>query len=317
MRAAVLDGYGNANEVVKVKDVDMPRPMGDEVLVEIKASTVGSLDMEVAAGNFSFLTNKYLKKRPVVTGFEFAGIAKSKGIHIDEGEEVYGFVNILKAGVCHAEYAAIREGQLAKKPEGISFEEAASTTGRLMTAIDAFEEKVVLHAEDKVLINGAGGGVGVYAVQLAKKMGCEVTGTCSDPEDEKLKELGADKLVHYGKIGELLELGKKFDVIYDAAGKLKYGDVSGMMNPGGTYVTTNAAVQWKGEVMSLIEGNHVCRQMLVEGEPSMLRRGRKWVEEGGVQPVVDRVYGLNEIDKAFSRMEEHGKRGCVVVKNAS
>ncbi|QQE12123.1 NAD(P)-dependent alcohol dehydrogenase [Planctomycetota bacterium] len=312
MKAAVFTGYGDPLARVMVRsDVDEPRVKGDEILVEVRASSVMLLDGEVIKGDYKLLSEKWLKKRNVVTGFEVAGIARSDGKQIKHGDEIYGYVNILKGGVGHACYAVVPESAMYVKPKNVNFEEAAGLPVGMMTAMDAFENKVLLHEGDEVLIHGAAGGVGVYAVQLAKKYGVRVTASCGKENEELMKQLGADEVCSHEL--DVEGMAGRFMMLYDVAGNLDYLTIRDMLEPGGKYVTTAIDRDYKAMVHSTIDGKHIEKQMVLEGEKGILKRITEMVENGEVRPVIDEVYALDRIVHAYKRVHEHGKHGRVIV----
>ncbi|MNJ85848.1 alcohol dehydrogenase [compost metagenome] len=304
MKAIVYHTYG-APEVLQVQEIEKPVPKGNEVLVKVHASTVTAGTIWIRKGEFpgsrlfTFLLRlMYGFKQPQkpVIGFEFSGIVEAAGANVGKfkkGDSVYGTTTDLKQGA-YAEYVCIpeswKQGVIAHKPETLSFEEAAALPIGAMTAYHILQKKSIQKGA-KVLVYGASGSVGSYAVQLAKFQGADVTAVCSAANLELAKSLGADEAIDY-QTNDLSQLTKRFDVVFDAVGKLPSAKGRSLLKPGGKWCSIKSMTSEK---------------------TSYLDEFHKMISDGKLKPVIDRTYPLEEIVDAHRYVESGRKKGNVVI----
>lgn len=304
MKAIVYRTYG-APEVLQVQEIEKPVPKGNEVLVKVHASTVTAGTIWIRKGEFpgsrlfTFLLRlMYGFKQPQkpVIGFEFSGIIETVGANVSKfkkGNSVYGTTTDLKQGA-YAEYVCVpeswKQGVIAHKPETLSFEEAAALPIGAMTAYHILQKRSIQKGA-KVLVYGASGSVGSYAVQLAKFQGAEVTAVCSAVNLELVKSLGAEEALDY-QTNDLSQLTKRFDVVFDAVGKLPSAKGKSLLKPGGKWCSVKSMTSEK---------------------TSYLDEFHKMISAGKLKPVIDRTYPLEEIVDAHRYVESGRKKGNVVI----
>ncbi|MEN8155299.1 MAG: NAD(P)-dependent alcohol dehydrogenase, partial [Acidobacteriota bacterium] len=235
MKAVAYNKYG-APDVLEITEKNKPELPADKILVKVKASSVNPVDYKIRRGDMKALTGKIF---PKLAGSDFAGVVEDKGSAVEDfrkGDKVYGFMNPMKGGA-YAEFIIVDPEKTALMPDNLSFEEAASMPVAALTALQALSYLGNVKEGTSVLINGATGGVGSFAVQIAKALGAEVTGLCSGKNMEFCKKLGADNVFDYSKDG-LAGSGKKFDVFFDAAAKTNFSKSKMYLKKRGIYITT-------------------------------------------------------------------------------
>ncbi|MEZ4852465.1 MAG: NAD(P)-dependent alcohol dehydrogenase [Bacteroidia bacterium] len=312
MHAILYHKYGLPDVLNYSQNAKKPKPDRGEVLVKIEAAALNPVDCEMRKGMLSILRSS---KFPKIPGSDFAGRIVEAGAGVTrfkEGDEVYG-MSKTRIGGAYAEYIKISPQEIGLKPKNITMEEAASIPLAALTSLQAMRDLAHLQSGQSVIINGASGGVGVYAIQLAKAMGAETTAVCSFRNTELVKGLGADHIIDYTQT-DMLKLDQKFDMFYDVYGNKSLAKTRHLLNHGGTYVST---IPWPANfqaqflsMFSSVKGKVV----LVKSRTSDLDELRQLIESGQLKPVVDKVYPLAEGRAAQEYLETRRARGKVVLR---
>lgn len=295
MKAVVYEKYGPP-DVLQLKDIAKPVPKDNEVLVKVHATTVtaGDWRMRKADPFLARLFNGLFKPRRVkILGFELAGVVEETGKAITlykKGDPVFAFCGF-KFGA-YAEYKCLPENDLiALKPSNMTFEEAATVPIGGLTAL-RFLKKAGIKAGDHVLIYGASGSVGTFAVQLAVHWGALVTAVCSTANLELVRSLGASTVVDYTR-EDFSKIPARFDVVFDAVGKASGRACKSLLKPAGKYVSVRGSAKASADDLSTL---------------------KDLIEAGKLRTVIDRVYTLEQIREAHAYVEQFRKRGNVVVR---
>ncbi len=319
MRAAVCEQYG-APDVLQIREVESPHPKADEVLIRVHAATVTPSDTLMRSGS-TVMTRVILgfrKPRPRyrIPGTEFAGVVEATGEQVRRfkpGDAVYGFRGF-GTGTC-AEYKCMSaRGSVALKPANMSFEQAAALVDGATTALFFLRDKARIESGQQVLINGASGSIGTYAVQIAKYLGADVTGVCSTRNIELVASLGADRVIDY-TAEDFVTRGETYDVIFDTVGKRSFAACKPALKPDGCYMVTTGNIVanfiqsgWS----SVVGGKRMIYAMSVDKREA-LEVIKDFAESDIIRPVIDMTYPLDEIVEAHRYVDTGRKRGNVVI----
>jgi len=320
MKAIVFTEYGSP-DLLRLKEVTRPTPKDDEVLIRVHASSVNSWDWEFLSG--TALVNRLLfglfKPRPAkqILGADIAGAVERVGKKVTRfqpGDEVFGDLWVNWGGF--AEYACARESSLEPKPANLTFVEAAAVPQAGVLALQGLRKTGQIQPGQKVLINGAGGGVGTFAVQLAKLDGTEVTGVDITHKLEVVRSVGADHVIDYTK-EDFTRNGQRYDLILDCQGFRSMFHYKRALSPRGTYVMVGGSVPRLLQALLLgrwgaMTGGQKFR-LVAEGPNKGLADLKELVEAGKLIPVVDTVYKLREVPDAFRYFTEGRHAGKIVV----
>jgi NADPH:quinone reductase-like Zn-dependent oxidoreductase len=320
MQANVYRCYGSP-DVVELEDIEKPVPVDDEVLVKVQAAAVNPLDWHYMRGSpyVMRLMSGLGAPKEIRLGVDFAGTVEAVGKHVNRfkpGDAVFG-----AAAGAFAEYVTVRESRaVVLKPDNVSFEQAASVPIAAITASQALRDKGQLQPGQKVLINGASGGVGTFAVQIAKSMGAEVTGVCSTRNVEMVRSIGADHVFDYKK-EDYTESGQQYDLIIDMVGNHSLLANRKVMTPTGRMVMVGGGKgNWIGPLMrplkALLLGPFVEQEfvtLLASLNKDDLVLLGDLMQSGGVTPVLDRSFPLSEVPAALRYSEEGHARGKIIV----
>lgn len=324
MKAIVYTEYGSP-DVLQFVEVEKPAPGDNEVLVKVYAASVNAADLHFLRADpflIRFMAG-LLKPKIEILGADIAGVVEAVGSNVTQfkaGDEVFGDISRCGWGG-FAEYVCTCADALVMKPANISFEEAAAVPMAAVTALQGLRDKGQIQAGQKVLINGASGGVGSFAVQIAKAFGADVTAVCSTRNLDTMRSIGADQVIDYSK-EDFTHNGQRYDLIIAANGYHPISDYQHALNPTGTYVTTGGSVAQMSEAM--LQGRWISRS----GSKKMSNLGAKpnhadltfmkgLLESGKVKPVIDRRYPLKEAAEAFRYVEEGHAQGKVVITIAA
>jgi NADPH:quinone reductase-like Zn-dependent oxidoreductase len=322
MKAIIHTAYGPPDEL-QLKEIEKPVPKDNEVLIKIHATTVTTTDCNVR--NMTFLPKLlrlpmrmqfgFREPKTKILGVELAGEIEAVGKDVTRfkiGDQVFGTPE--PALGAHAEYICIPEdGVLANKPANITYEEAASLTLAGHTAIYFIKDQGNIQAGQKVLINGASGAIGTFAVQLAKYYGAEVTGVCSTTNLEMVKSLGADKVIDYTK-EDFTQSGETYDVIFDAVHKSSFLRCKNSLKDKGLYLVTMPSLAFLLQTLwASIVGDKKVKNGSRTATFEDLLFLKELIEAGKLKTVIDRRYPLEETAEAFRYVEQGHKKGNVVI----
>ena len=321
MKAIVQTEYGSP-DVLSLQEVDQPVVTANGVLVRVRATSVNAGDWHLMRGD-PFLTRLMfggiLKPKIQILGMDIAGSVEAVGEDVTQfqvGDEVFG--DLAESGFgAFAEYVCATEAALSLKPTNISFEQAATVPGAALTALQGLRDCGRIRSGQKVLINGASGGVGSFAVQIAKALGAEVTAVCSTHKVEMMKTLGADQIVDYTQT-DITTNGQQYDLILDAAAYRSVFDYRSILKPDGTYVLIGGSISRLfqvllfGSVISIIMGRKL-KCLMAKPNRSDLIILKDMIEAGKVVPFIDRTYSLSEIPEAIRQLEQRHVRGKVAI----
>jgi NADPH:quinone reductase-like Zn-dependent oxidoreductase len=320
MKAAVYTRYGPP-DVVQITDVKKPVPKDNEVLIKVRAASVNPLDWHFVRGMPYFLRVMAGLRKPKDKrlGVDVAGKVEAVGRNVTQlkpGDEVFG--------VCRgafAEHACTSESSLVMKPDNVTFEQAASVPVAALTALQGLRDKGKIQPGQKVLINGAAGGVGTFAVQIAKSFGAEVTGVCSTGNVDMVRSIGADHVIDYTQ-EDFTKSGQRYDLILDTVGNHSFSAFRHVLNPMGIYIAVGGpSGRWMigplaSAIIALVLSRFMSQKLLmVLMRPSKgdLTTMHKLMKTGKVTPVIDRRYGLSEVPEAIRYLEAGHARGKVVI----
>jgi NADPH:quinone reductase-like Zn-dependent oxidoreductase len=332
MKAIVYAKYGPP-DVLELKDVEKPDPKDDEVLVRIHAAAANPLDHHGMKGPpllirlvlplFGLGMGLRKPKNPRL-GADIAGRVEAVGRNVHQfrpGDEVFGVCGGDKGGF--AEYACAPETRLALKPTNRSFEEAAAVPVAAITALQGLRDKGHIHSGQKVLVNGASGGVGTFAVQIAKSFGTDVTGVCSTRNLEMVRSIGADHVIDYTK-EDFTRNGQRYDLIYDVVGNHSISDYKRALKPEGICVVAGFGFPSPdmsrlfehmvlGPLLPRTENKKVGSMGIAKINHQDLSYMKELMEAGKVVPVIDKRYPLSETAAAMRHLGEGHARGKIVV----
>jgi NADPH:quinone reductase-like Zn-dependent oxidoreductase len=316
MKAIVQDGYGSP-DVLELREIEKPVVGDDRVLVKVRAASVNAADWHLL-GTLPHVVGMFLRTpRTSVRGLDVAGHIEAVGrnaTRFKPGDEVFG------TGLgTFAEYATASEDRLAPKPRNLTFEQAAAIPVAGLTALQGLRDKARLQPGQRVLIYGAGGGVGTFAVQIAKALGAHVTAVTSTRNVDLVRSIGADEVVDYTK-EDFTERGQRYDILFDIGANRSFADCRRVLTPNGTLVLAGAASGlWtilsrllRAPLLSRI-GSQRIAPFLARVRHEDLVVLKELAEAEKLSPVIDRQYPLSEVPDALRYVGTRGARGKVVI----
>jgi NADPH:quinone reductase-like Zn-dependent oxidoreductase len=320
MKAIYRDRFGSP-DVLELRDIEKPAIKGDEVLVRVRAASVNPADWAVMRG-VPYIGRPvfgFRKPKMRVLGHDLAGTVEAVGgsvTGLKPGDEVYG-----EGKGAFAEYAAAREKDLAPKPANLTFEQAAAVPMAALVALQAIRDKAKIQPGQKVLVNGAGGGIGTFAVQVARAYGAEVTGVCSPGKVELVRSLGADHVIDYTK-ADFTASGEHYDFILDNVGNRPLLRLRRVLARKGMLILNTGQFhhRWKGPMIQLMRASLLSifvpqklGTFLSLTNQADLLAIKELIEAGKVVPVIDRTYPLSEVPAAMGYLGDGHARGKVVI----
>jgi NADPH:quinone reductase-like Zn-dependent oxidoreductase len=319
MKAAIYTRYGPP-DVLQIRDVEKPVPKDNEVLIEVRAASVNPFDWHLMRGTPYIVRIMAGLLKPKVTrlGVDVAGQVEAVGRNVTQfkpGDKVFGACR-----GAFAEYACTSESALVMKPDNVTFEQAASVPVAAFTALQGLRDKGHLQPGQKVLINGAAGGVGTFAVQIAKLFGADVTGVCSTRNVDMVRSIGADRVIDYTQ-EDFTKSGQRYDLFFDSVGNHSLLACRRVLNPKGIYIVVGGPDgRWLGPLARMIKTlvlswfvSQNLVMFLAKRSKEDLTIMHELMEAGKVTPVIDKRYRLSEVPEAIRYLQEGHARGKVVI----
>ncbi len=322
MKAIVYSDYGSP-DVLKCEEIEKPTTGDDEVLIKVRAASLNPVDGHLMRAAFPLRLMTGLRKpKNTRLGVDMAGQVEAVGRNITQfkpGDEVFGACR-----AAFAEYACASESRLVMKPNKVTFEQAASVPVAGLTALQGLRDKGKIQPGQKVLINGASGGVGTFAVQIAKSFGAEVTGVCSTRNVDMIRSIGADHVINYTK-EDFTQSGQRYDLIFDNVSNHSFSERRRILNSNGICVLAGIGGagshegQWArlgGSLKAVVASWFVSQKFvtfIARITKEDLTTLRELMATGKVTPVIDKCYSLSEVPEAIRYLEEGHARGKVVI----
>ncbi|VAX33788.1 Bifunctional protein: zinc-containing alcohol dehydrogenase; quinone oxidoreductase (NADPH:quinone reductase); Similar to arginate lyase [hydrothermal vent metagenome] len=313
MKAIVINRYGSA-EVLEYKEFPLPQVKPSHLLVRIHATSVNPVDFKIRRGEIRLFTG-LINPRVRILGFDVAGEVVEVGKRVKsfrKGDQLYAFLGIRDGGA-YAEYTSVPERSVAIKPANMSFEEAAAVPLASLTALQALRDKGKISAGKKVLINGASGGVGTFAVQIAKASGAVVAGVCSSKNIELVQSLGADSVIDYTK-KDFTEDSQTYDIIYDVVANKSFSACKKVLTINGIYITTipDPKTILQKLLTSVLPGKKAAF-IMVKANSNDLDFIKDLIEAGKIKSVIDKTFPLSQVAAAHTYCEAGHSRGKNVI----
>lgn len=312
MKAVVIDAFGPSSQL-EIRDIPKPQISPGQVLVEVHAAAVNPIDWKIRDG---LMAARYGEEFPMVLGLDASGVVAEVGANVTEfavGDEVFARSDN-GPGKCYAEFVALNPATVAKKPPTLSHAEAAGIPLAALTPIYGLRDCGHVKPGDDVLLVGASGGVGLFAIQIAKVLGAHVTGICSAKNADLVRALGADEVIDYTS-EDVLKEGDRYDIIYDAVGALTLGDALAALTESGVYMTLVPVpgIDFFIPGQTLREaGKGYFVAWTPRAEDLDLLSG--WIATGQLRPVIDSEYALDDIRAAHERSQTERAVGKIIIR---
>jgi NADPH:quinone reductase-like Zn-dependent oxidoreductase len=307
MKAAIINQYGSS-EVLQIAEVAKPTPKNHQILLKVQAASINPIDWKTRKGMLKFLINR---KFPLILGFDVCGEVVEVGSYVTKfkpGDLVYGMVDF--PGGAYAEYAVISETAAAFKPNNMTAEETAALPVAALTALQSLRDLGGIQPGQKVLINGGSGGVGTYAIQIAKAYQAHVTAVCSTKNLELVKSLGADRAIDYTQQDFTIS-SETYDIIFDTIAHKSLGQCNKILHKNGVYITTLPILPCLLEsFLTLLLPGKKCKIILAKPSGEDMATLKDLVSAGKLRSIIDRTYPLWQIGQAH----QHSEAGHVVGK---
>jgi NADPH:quinone reductase-like Zn-dependent oxidoreductase len=320
MKAIVYHEYGSA-DVLKCEEIEKPAPKDDEILIKVRAASVNSLDWRLMKGGPAILRIFFGLRKPRLgrPGVDVAGEVEAVGTNVTQfkpGDEVFGACR-----GAFAEYGCTGESKLVMKPDNVTFEQAASVNVAGLTALQGLRDKGKIQPGSQVLVNGAAGGVGTFAVQIAQSFGAHVTGVCSTRNIDMVRSIGADEVIDYTQ-HDFTTSNQRYDLILDCVGNHSFSECRRVLNSAGRFVMVGAphdasvmgllAQMIEALLLSLFVSQKAVMFIAKSSQDDLSLLG-ELIATGKIKPVIERRYTLSEAAHAVRQVEEGHARGKVVI----
>ncbi len=323
MKAVICPKYGSP-DVLQLREVEKPVPQEDEVLIRIHAASINARDWRFMRANPFFIRlmpGGLLQPKNRILGADVAGQVEAVGSRVKQfkpGDAVFGYIPSATGRGTFADYVCADENSISLKPANLTFEQAAVVPVAAITALQGLRDFGNIKPGQKVLINGASGGVGTFAVQIAKAFGTEVTGVCSTRNLDMVRSLGADHVIDY-RVDNFTRKGKQYDLILAVNGYHPIADYMRALRPEGTYVVAGGSMVQlfeaaiHGKRSSNTGSQKICVVSVVQSQKDLIFIS-ELLESGKITPVIDKCFPLSEISDAFWYFEKVHPRGKVVIR---
>jgi NADPH:quinone reductase-like Zn-dependent oxidoreductase len=315
MKAFIIKRYGTIGDIEQV-EIDDPTISNDEVLVRVKSAAINPADIKVITGKKG---GRFIHsgKSPIGLGFDYSGVINETGAEVSQfkqGDEAFGFLpySTKTRQGSFADFVVVKCDTLAKKPSSITHAEAATAPTTASTALQALVDIGGIKQGQKILVNGASGGVGSYAVQIAKSYEAEVWGICSASNLDYIKSIGADHALDYKKTA-LKDLAEKFDIILDAVSNSSFGECSGILAPKGVYITLLPSLGLvTGKIQSMFSVRK-CALCFAQPRTADLAKIAKMIDEKVISAPVAETYPIAELQAALEKFKAGGVKGKISI----
>ena len=299
----------NKDKSISLKNgLNSPVVKPGQVLVEVKSASVNPFDVQSAAGRFDEYFKQYFVSHEVQSGLEFSGVVVQDGLHFKRGDKVFGYVHMITGEKSHAQLISIEEDYIAVMPDNLSYSEAASMPLGALTTLVALQDIGKLNKNDRLLINGASGGLGIQAIQIAKILGAHVTAIAGVGQQDYLQSYGADVIYDYNLIN-MTDLNETFDVILDLTNLRTLQEMKALLVPEGTFIPGEPNEENGGK----FDDPQFGYLMVEHGDRRRLSQIANWVTQAKLRAVVDSEFNFDEHKAAFKRVTEKGRQGRVVM----
>jgi NADPH:quinone reductase-like Zn-dependent oxidoreductase len=310
MKAALIEQYGGP-EVFKITEIPKPVPGPGEVLIKVYAASVNPVDWKIRKGNLKMMLSK---KFPKILGIEFSGLIEEMGENVTDfkkGQRVFAGRGYEGGG--YAEYAIAEAGRTVAIPDNISFEEASTMAVAGMTALQGLRNKGKIKPGMDVIVNGASGGVGTYAVQIAKVLGAKVTAVCSAKNFDLVKSLGADVLIDY-KETDFTRLSKKYNIVFDAVGYRTFWQTRKVLKKRGIYVNISPSIPlYITSLITRLNPGKKSKGFMLHPDMNDLKEVMHMISDKMIRVIIDRVFPLEKLSEAHHYSETERAKGKIVI----
>jgi len=321
MKAMVQSEYGSASQVLRLADVPVPQAGGDEVLVRVHSTSVNAMEWHLMNGKpYIFRAVFGFKPKSPTLGADISGTVVAVGEDVsrfEPGDPVFGEIG----SGAYAQFAKATERHLVPKPENVSFEAAAAVGLAGLTALQGIRDVLGIRPGQKVLINGASGGVGTYAIQIAKALGAEVTAVCSTRNVDQARDLGADHVIDY-QLDDIISARQRFDAMFDIPGNHRLRDCKRLLAPGGVYLMVGGPKgDWTGPLMRLMRGKLIfalgdqkMANFVAESRADDLAELGALLASGKIRSVIEDSFPLADVGTPLDRQGAFHARAKTVIR---
>lgn len=286
----------------------LPSSQNNEVLIEVKSASVNPFDAQSAEGRFDPFFSEYGIDKEVQSGLEFSGVVLEDGKRFKKGDKVFGYVHMITGWKTHAQFLAIDEDFIALMPNNMSYTQAAAIPLGALTTLVALQDLGKLKTGMKLIINGAAGGLGIQAIQIAKILGAHITAIAGAGQGEYLTSYGADVIYDYNQT-DICDIKESFDLILDLTNLQTLATMKPLLTESGLFIPAEPNAENGGES----EDPQVAYLMVAHGDHHALSLIAQWVTEGKLMPVIDSEFYFDDYLQAFTRVKQKGRKGRIVL----